>query len=83
MKRLRTFAAFWWDFIAGDDWRVAAGLALALAVTGLLAHRGVDAWWLMPAAVALLLIGSLRRATRVSASSDASRLDAPHCDSRG
>jgi hypothetical protein len=64
MKRLRAFAAFWWDFVVGDDWRVAAGLAVALAVTGLLAHRGVDAWWLMPTAIAALLADSLRRAPR-------------------
>jgi hypothetical protein len=64
MRRARTFAAFWWDFVVGDDWRVAAGLAVGLAVSGLLAHVGVPAWWLMPAVIALLLVDSLRRATR-------------------
>jgi hypothetical protein len=61
---LRSFARFWWDFIVGDDWRVAAGLALALGLTSLLTHNGVNAWWLLPLAIALLLADSLRRATR-------------------
>jgi len=64
MKYLRSFARFWWDFIVGDDWRVAAGLALALGLTSLLTHNGVNAWWLLPLAIAFLLAGSLRRATR-------------------
>jgi len=29
----------------------------------LLAHNGIPVWWLVPAAAALLLVGSLRRAT--------------------
>ena len=40
MKYIRAFGAFWWDFIVGDDWRVAAGVALGLAITAFLAHRG-------------------------------------------
>jgi hypothetical protein len=64
MKRLRAFAAFWYDFVVGDDWPVAVGLAVSLALTALLAEVGVAAWWLMPVAVAALLAGSLRRATR-------------------
>jgi hypothetical protein len=63
---LRSFGRFWWDFIVGDDWRVAAGLAVALALTYLLAHRGSNAWWLLPLAVALLLTNSLRRAARAN-----------------
>jgi len=62
MRYLRSFGRFWWNFIVGDDWRVAAGVASALALTSLLTHAGVNAWWLLPAAVALLLAESLRRA---------------------
>jgi hypothetical protein len=61
---LRGLAAFWWDFIVGDDWRIAAGVVTALAATAVLAHTGIPAWWLLPAAVVLLLGLSLRRATR-------------------
>jgi hypothetical protein len=62
VSHVRAFGAFWWSFIVGDDWRVAAGVAVALGLTALLAHEGVNAWWLLPAAVALLLAESLRRA---------------------
>ena len=64
MRYVRSFALFWWDFIVGDDWRVAAGLAIALGLTSLLTHNDVNAWWLLPLAVALLLAASLWRATR-------------------
>jgi hypothetical protein len=64
VSRLRTFARFWWDFVVGDDWRLTVGLVLAVAGTTLLRHSGVPVWWLLPAAAALLLFHSLRRATR-------------------
>lgn len=61
---MRTFARFWWDFVVGDDWRVAAGIAVALGLSVLLVHESVDAWWLLPLAALGLLAESLRRATR-------------------
>jgi hypothetical protein len=64
MRYLRSFAAFWWNFIVGDDWRVAAGVVIALGMTAALADRGWSAWWLLPLAVAVLLGRSLQRATR-------------------
>jgi hypothetical protein len=64
MKYLRAFGRFWWNFIVGDDWRVAAGVAVALGLTSLLTHSGVNAWWLLPVAVAGLLAGSILRAAR-------------------
>ena len=63
VRYLRSFGAFWWNFIVGDDWRVAAGLAVALGLTALLAHNGINAWWLLPAAVAVLLWSAVRRET--------------------
>jgi hypothetical protein len=68
MSRLRAFGRFWWDFVVGDDWLVAATVAVGLALTGLLTGLGVDAWWLLPVVVAIALAGSLRRATRPNAS---------------
>lgn len=63
MSRLKTFGAFWYDFVIGDDWRGAAVVAVALAVTALLVHVArVNAWWLMPIAVISVLGWSLRRA---------------------
>ena len=37
MRFVVGFARFWWDFIVGDDWKIAAGVALALAVGAVLA----------------------------------------------
>ena len=67
MSFLRSFGRFWWSFVVGDDWRVAAGLALALGLTALFTHGGVNAWWLLPLAVVVVLAESLRRAVRESA----------------
>lgn len=61
---LRSFALFWWDFIVGDDWRIAAGIILALAGTAAIATTSVPVWWLVPIAVAALLAASLQRATK-------------------
>ena len=61
---MRRFAAFWWDFVVGDDWRVAVGIVAAFGLTALLAATSVPAWWLMPLAVAAILWVSLRRAAR-------------------
>ncbi len=64
MARLKAFAAFWYDFVVGDDWRVALGVVVALAATYGVSRTGVPAWWIVPAAVAVLLPVSLLRATR-------------------
>jgi hypothetical protein len=68
LSRLNAFVAFWYDFIVGDDWRVALGVVLALAVTYVLAQSGTHAvWWIAPLAVAVLLPLSIRRAARKQA----------------
>ena len=53
-----------WEFIVGDDWRIAIGVAPALALTALVAAAGVSAWWVMPLTVIGLLALSIRRAAR-------------------
>jgi hypothetical protein len=64
---LRSFGAFWYDFVVGDDWRGAAVVAAALALTALLVHTaGVNAWWLLPAAVVAALGWTLRHAIKAS-----------------
>ena len=31
MRFARGFARFWWDFVVGEDWRIAAGVVAVLA----------------------------------------------------
>jgi membrane protein implicated in regulation of membrane protease activity len=64
MRAIKGFLLFWYDFIVGDDVTIAIGVVIALAVTALLAHNGVAAWWLLPVAVAILLGSSLVRVVR-------------------
>jgi hypothetical protein len=64
MTFITRFLLFWYDFIVGDDWVIAAGVVASLAATALLVRGGIDAWWLMPLAVCLLLVASLWRAAR-------------------
>jgi len=61
MSLLISFARFWYDFIIGDDWTIAAAVVVALVVTDLLAHADVAAWWVLPIAVVLILSASLWR----------------------
>lgn len=64
MKHVRAFGLFWWDFVIGDDWRVAVGVVLVLATTYALSHGGISIWWFPPAAVLVVLSYSLFRAAR-------------------
>jgi hypothetical protein len=59
---VRAVALFWVDFIIGDDWTVAAAIAVALLGTWGLVAAGVTGWWLLPVAVLGASAGSLRRA---------------------
>jgi hypothetical protein len=64
MKHLTTFGRFWYDFIIGDDWRLALGVTAAITVLFVAAHQGANLWWLLPVAVAALLAVSVAHATR-------------------
>src|SRR5581483_943110 len=59
---IRAFVLFWVDFVVGDDWRVAAVIALALLGTWGLVRADVAAWWLLPVAVLAATVRSLRAA---------------------
>ena len=76
MKPLGTFARFWYDFIIGDDWRLALGVVAAIAATSVAAHQGANWWWILPLGVAGLLSVSVtvaaRRATRAGRDGHAS-----------
>ncbi len=67
MQQLKAFGAFWYDFVIGDDWRIALGVAIALTATFFLARATtIPLWWLLPAVVIVALPLSIRRAIRPS-----------------
>lgn len=41
MKLLKAFGLFWYDFVIGDDWKIAAYVVVALAIVGALAVNDV------------------------------------------
>jgi hypothetical protein len=40
MAFVRGFLRFWYDFVVGDDWRIAAGVVLVLAAGAVLVATG-------------------------------------------
>jgi hypothetical protein len=66
MRLVSAVGRFLYEFVIGDDWTIAAGVAVALGVTYALAHSGVTVWWLLPLVVAGGLSASLFRAARRS-----------------
>ncbi len=42
MNAVAGFGRFWWDFVVGDDWRIAAGVLACLA-TGAVLVSATDA----------------------------------------
>ena len=66
LRWLRAFGAFWVDFVVGDDWSVAATVAVGLGLTWALVRADVPAWWLLPVAVLAVTTVSLRRSARRS-----------------
>jgi hypothetical protein len=61
---LSAFGGFWYGFIFGDDWTLAATAAVGLLLTAVLNARGFVAWWLVPVLVIVAVGISLRRASR-------------------
>lgn len=55
MSHIYRLLKFLWDFVIGDDWRIAAAVAVTLAVTLVLANNGVTIWWLLPLVVLVML----------------------------
>jgi divalent metal cation (Fe/Co/Zn/Cd) transporter len=63
VSRVVAFGRFWVDFVIGDDWRTAVGIAIGIVATALLGF-----WWLLPLVVVAVLWLSLHRAARASES---------------
>ena len=64
MKRVEALLRFIWDFVVGDDWRIAAGVVLALGATAVASNGSAAVWWILPVAVAMLLAVSVWAASR-------------------
>ncbi len=58
------FFLFLWDFVVGDDWRAAPGVAAAIGAAAATVAAGANDWWLIPLGVAAILAESLRREAR-------------------
>lgn len=56
------FGRFWYHFIVGDDWTMAAAVAIGLVLSAVLNGNHLLAWWLIPVIVVVMLGISLRRA---------------------
>ena len=66
MRHARAFALFWWEFIVGDDYRIALGIVVLLAATALLTRAGVAVWWLLPLGVVTMLAVSVFSVARAN-----------------
>ena len=51
---------FAFDFLVGDDWRLALGAVILVAFVALLVSQGINAWWLAPPAIPALLLSTHR-----------------------
>jgi hypothetical protein len=64
-QRVRSFVHSCYDFVVGDDWRLAIGVIAGLGLTALLAHTTSTAvWWVAPVIVLVTLVGSTLLAGR-------------------
>jgi hypothetical protein len=51
-----------WDFVVGDDWRLALAAVCAIGLTAVACALGLSAWWLAPVLALVALWWSLRSA---------------------
>ena len=58
MKFLAAFARFWYEFIIGDDWKIAAAVVSALALTALLLTMDVVSEELLTIIGAVLIVAA-------------------------
>lgn len=67
MTFVRAIGRFWWDFIVGDDWRIAVGVLLVLAAGAcLVALDAPDALVVGGGSTAIVavVVGSILRSVR-------------------
>jgi hypothetical protein len=54
VRYVRAFGRFWFDFIVGEDWRIAAGVAMVLSVGAVLVASGATGGLMMVLAAAAI-----------------------------
>jgi len=67
MRFVKGFLTFWYDFIVGDDWRIAAGVVLLVVLGGLAASAEISSTLIVVAialAVIALTFGSILQEAR-------------------
>jgi hypothetical protein len=68
VRLIRGFLRFWWEFVIGDDWRIAAGVAVVLGLAALLVSQTSAAHALVAVAaalgVALVAVGAILSSAR-------------------
>ena len=52
-----------WDFVVGDDWRLALAAVAAIGLTAIACAIGLAGWWLAPLVALAALFWSLRGPT--------------------
>jgi hypothetical protein len=62
VSRVADLGRFLYEFVVGDDWRVAVGVVAGLGLTALAAEAGYGAYLVLPLLVIVLLGWSLWRA---------------------
>jgi hypothetical protein len=56
MRTLKSFGRFWYDFVVGEDWRIAAGVVAVLALGAGLVAGGVLSSGAVAVVVALAIV---------------------------
>ena len=68
MRLITGFLRFWWEFVIGDDWRIAAGVAVVLGIAAVLVSQTDAAHALVAVAaalgVALVAVGAILSSAR-------------------
>ena len=62
---VKKFAAFWFDFLIGDDWQGTLIVITAFIITHYLAGENMVSWWVLPLGILILLPYNLLRVTKV------------------
>jgi len=62
LTRLQAAWAWIYDFVVGDDWRLAVAAIAAIALTAVVHAAGAPAWPIAPAVVLVVIVWSTAHA---------------------